>query len=374
MGYDSKKFGTLEKYILNLVKKARLENFDIIIIYNQEPKSKEFLNLLKENNVIVYFSNALSVIEFWKTFYEITKKYKPVLVHSHFQPLLPSFYGWLLGYKYRWNTMRLMLVNKNIQEVNSRNELKVSSRIYRLIINMFTNKYFCVSKAVFNQYAKVYPNKSKQLACLYNGVELFDYNRIQARENLKFEDSIVYICCIAFASNLKGLDILIRAYKEFLKKNIKIETKLCLIGLSETSPITQQILNLIEEFDISDNIINFGIINNVPQVLPAMDIYIQPSRSESLSNAIIEAGLFEIPAIGSNVGGIPEVIVDNKTGFLFPMGDYTALSEKIYFLVENKIKRTEMGVESRNHKLENFSMESKVNELLGYYKMVNNAQ
>ena len=35
-----------------------------------------------------------------------------------------------------------------------------------------------------------------------------------------------------------------------------------------------------------------------------------------LSNAIIEAGMFEIPAIGSNVGGIPEVIIDNKTGFL----------------------------------------------------------
>lgn len=373
MGYDSKKFGTLEKYILNLVKKARLENFDIIIIYNQEPKSKEFLNLLKENNVIVYFSNALSVIEFWKTFYEITKKYKPVLVHSHFQPLLPSFYAWLLGYKYRWNTLHLMLVNKNIQEVNSRNELKVSSRIYRFIINVFTNKFFCVSKAVLNQYAKVYPNKSKQLVCLYNGVELSDFNKLHARKALKFEDSIVYICCIAFASNTKGLDVLIKAYKEFLNMNSKIETKLCLIGLSEISPITRKILNLIEKYDISDNIINFGIINNVPQVLPAMDIYIQPSRSESLSNAIIEAGMFEIPAIGSNVGGIPEVIIDNKTGFLFPVGDYTALSEKIYFLVENKIKRIEMGIESRNHKLENFSMDSKVDELLTYYRIVINA-
>jgi ABC-type transporter Mla subunit MlaD len=54
-------------------------------------------------------------------------------------------------------------------------------------------------------------------------------------------------------------------------------------------------------------------VNNVPELLPAMDIFVQPSRSESLSNSIIEAGLAGLPAIGSNVGGIPEVIINGKT-------------------------------------------------------------
>lgn len=367
MGYDSKKFGALEKYVLKLVKRARFENLEIILVYNQRPKSKEFLKQLRKENVIIYISNALHIVEFWKTFREITREYKPLVVHSHFQPLLPSLYGWLLGYKYRWNTVHLMLVDKNIKEIHKKSELKISSRIYRFLINTFTNKFFCVSQGVCQQYSKVYPHLSNQLNLLYNGVEFVDYNKNILREKLKLKESIVYICCISFASKTKGLDILIKAYKEFLEKGSKIETRLCLIGLSNESPITYELFKSIEELGISDKVINFGIIDNVPEVLPTMDIYIQPSRSESLSNALIEAGMFQIPTIGSNVGGIPEVIVEGKTGFLFPVGDYKTLSEKIYYLVENKNRRKEMGVLARNHVTHTFNIDAKVDELVSYY-------
>ena len=89
-----------------------------------------------------------------------------------------------------------------------------------------------------------------------------------------------------------------------------------------------------------------------------------------MSYAIIEAGLFEIPAIGADVGGIPEVLLDGETGFLFPVGDVNALADKMQFLVDDKILRQKMGRASRVHKLETFDLQKNVSLLLSEYKKV----
>jgi len=366
MGYDSKKFGVLEKYILSLALKARDSNFEIVLIYNKKPRSKEFLKKLSEANINYYVADALALLSYWSVFYRLTKTYKPILVHSHFQPLLPSFYGWLLNYKYRWNTNRLMLI-KDFIEIQSFSELKLRSKIYRYLINIFTNKFFCVSEAVLQQYRNIFPQLHNSLHLLHNGVPFNSYNRAIAREALNFDDSTIYVCCIAFASKIKGVDILLRAFNDFSIQNNKMNIKLCLIGLDKQSNLTQNILLMIEDLNLKDKIIDFGIINNIQDVLPAMDIYVQPSRSESLSNALIEAGLYGIPAIGTNVGGIPEVILDGETGYLFKYEDHQDLSKKILFLANNKTLRENMGEAAKMHVMKNFMMEEKINELLTYY-------
>ncbi len=370
MGYHSEKFGSLERFILELARQARSENLEMIFVFNSKPWSEEFLTALKDNEIAYYISNAMSPLAFYQLFYKLTKKYQPIIVHSHFQPLLPSFYGWLLGYKYRWNKLHLMLTDSNTQQVTSKKQLKISSRVYRTMINLFTNKFFCVSEAVLKQYFSVYPSQNHKLQVLYNGVRDIPFNKIEARANLGFDADTIYFGSIVFANKTKGVDILMQAFQIFTENNPYLKVRLCLIGLAPNADITIQVHQMISKYGLVDKVIDFGIINNVPEVLPAMDIYIQPSRTESLSYALIEAGLFEIPAIGVDVGGIPEVLLDGKTGFLFPVGDVNALADKMQVLVDDKFLREKMGKASRVHKLETFDLQKNVSLLLSEYKKV----
>ncbi|MHC1775901.1 MAG: glycosyltransferase family 4 protein [Lentimicrobium sp.] len=370
MGYQSLKFGILEKFVISIAKQAREENIEIIFVYSNKPRSKEFTEELEKADIKYYFTDSSSIISYWKIFYKLTKKYKPIVLHSHFLPLLSGFYGWVLGYKHRWVTVHLMLINKDIREVISKKELKLTSRIYRMLINIFTTRFFCVSKAVYNQYVRIYPHLSHKLQVLHNGVSVIPFSKKKSREMLGFNETTIYICSIVFAAKIKGIDVLLKAFKSLINKYDKREIKLCIIGLSDARLKTLKTSNGIDEFDLQDKIINFGIIDNVPDVLPAMDIYVQPSRSEALPYAIIEAGLFEIPAIGSNVGGIPELIINGETGFLFCVEDHEELAEKLIFLSENESLRNEMGVNSRKHKIENFKMEKNLDVLIAQYKQV----
>jgi glycosyltransferase involved in cell wall biosynthesis len=65
--------------------------------------------------------------------------------------------------------------------------------------------------------------------------------------------------------------------------------------------------------------------------------------------------------------GIPEVIVNNKTGMLFPVGDFKELANKLETLLTNDGLRQEMGAKSRQHKIDNFLMQDKINTLINYY-------
>jgi glycosyltransferase involved in cell wall biosynthesis len=372
MGYNSKKFGGLEKYMLELFKASAKQNIQIIPIYNSTPKSQEYLLAMREIGMEFKVSNALAPLSFLRFFRTFIKNYHPILIHSHFQPLLPGLYGHLFGVKHRWNTVRLMLVNKNLREVQIKEDLKLSSRLYRFLIHKYNNRFFAVSQAVNNQFKKIYPKQDSKFSVLYNGSSINLNSKKQAREDLNFNDDYLYICCIAFASKTKGVDVLIKAAN--LLKESKIPFRICLIGLAKDNSFTAYLYKLIVQYKLENYILDYGIVNNVPELLPAMDIFVQPSRSESLSNSIIEAGLAGLPAIGSNVGGIPEVIINGKTGLLFEVENHKELADKISNLLENKSLRKEMGNASRKHKLDHFLMKDKIQDLINLYLFVINGK
>jgi glycosyltransferase involved in cell wall biosynthesis len=367
MGYQSNKLGMLEKYIIRLAIKSREHDIESIFVFDTIPKSRTFVKLLEENHVIYYVADAFHPIEFFICMNLIFKKHNPQIVHSHFKASLPSVYAWLFGCKHRWNTIHLMMIDRKCKEIRKIRNLKLRSIILRHITNIFTNKSFCVSHAACQQYQAVFPKHADKYITLHNGAQKSDYDRKESRIKLQFDENNIYICCVAFAAEFKGVDILMRAFVQLKTKTSK-STKLCLIGLSPKHEITNAVLEIADENNLSGDIINFGIIDNVPEILSAMDIYVQPSRTECLSYALIEAGLAGLPSIGSNVGGNPEIIIDGKTGYLFESENYHDLSDKLLVMINDSELRKKMGLESRAHKLKNFLMDDKISILLGHYE------
>ncbi|MSR67208.1 glycosyltransferase family 1 protein [Candidatus Peribacteria bacterium] len=104
-----------------------------------------------------------------------------------------------------------------------------------------------------------------------------------------------------------------------------------------------------------------GLRNDISKILSATDIFVLPSYSEGLSNALMEAMSSGCACIASDVGGNRFLIQNGVSGFLFPPGDREALAGHIRRLVEDDSKRASLGQQARKRIDEMFSW-AKVSE------------
>jgi len=95
--------------------------------------------------------------------------------------------------------------------------------------------------------------------------------------------------------------------------------------------------------------------NKVREYLSEIDIYALISGLDMSPLTLLEAQLMKKPVIATNVGGIPELMIDEKTGFLIEKGNSEELSKKIEYLLNDPKKIEEMGIHGRKFVEDNFS-------------------
>ena len=103
------------------------------------------------------------------------------------------------------------------------------------------------------------------------------------------------------------------------------------------------ITRFIHHYGLEKRIILTGYQKDVSSFHQAFDILVLPSLSEGMPNAALEAMVFAKPVIASNVGGIPEVVIDGETGLLVEAKNPATLAAAMLDLIENREKRLEMG-------------------------------
>jgi len=96
----------------------------------------------------------------------------------------------------------------------------------------------------------------------------------------------------------------------------------------------------------------------VKKFLSEIDVYLLLSGMEGLGQTIIEAFLMEKPVIATNIGGIPELIEDGKTGFLIEVGNHDDLIKKINQVFDQPIIASNMGSKGKETMQENFNWDS----------------
>ena len=103
-------------------------------------------------------------------------------------------------------------------------------------------------------------------------------------------------------------------------------------------------------------------------VLPSVTA--ESGDAEGLGMVLLEAAATGVPVIGSLHGGIPEAIVDEQTGYLIPERDIYQLAERVIYLLENNIKRQQMGQQSRIFMENKFDIRKQTVLLEDIYKKV----
>lgn len=108
----------------------------------------------------------------------------------------------------------------------------------------------------------------------------------------------------------------------------------------------------------------------VPGQLRKLDIYVALSRRESFGVAVIEAGACGLPVVVSDVGGLPEVVVAGKTGFVVPRDDAAAAANALLQLVLDPELRHRMGAAGRNHVVSQYDWKDNVRAMIDLYGRV----
>ena len=116
--------------------------------------------------------------------------------------------------------------------------------------------------------------------------------------------------------------------------------------------------------------IKFNIISNMPDAaryLKNFDIFVLPSLKEGLPYVLLEAGLAEIPMIATNVGGIPEIIENEKTGLLINPANPDEIADAIKKLIEDKKFTQNIAQNAKQKILKEFSFEKMLDRTLAAY-------
>ena len=115
----------------------------------------------------------------------------------------------------------------------------------------------------------------------------------------------------------------------------EIPCKLILVGDGPERPAIDK---LCRELNTCSDIISVGKIANPKEVLSIADLFILPSETESFGLSALEAMAVKIPVISSNTGGIPELNIHGKTGYMSKVGDYEDMAKNTIALLSDEKK------------------------------------
>lgn len=146
--------------------------------------------------------------------------------------------------------------------------------------------------------------------------------------------------------------------------NSEIPSKLLMVG---DGPMMSQALRLTDKMGISSSVMFMGKQDDVAGLLPIADIFLVPSENESFGLSALEAMSCEVPVIGTNVGGHPELIEHGKTGFLAEVGDIEKMAQYGIELLKNEDLRRKIGKNARQVVIEKFQQDKVVDIYEKYY-------
>lgn len=124
------------------------------------------------------------------------------------------------------------------------------------------------------------------------------------------------------------------------------------------------------ELDVVDDVRFLGKQEPVEEILSIADVFLMPSGSETFGLAALEAMACGVPVVASDIGGIPELVLHEETGFLCPLGDIEAYTESVQALLENEELRLQLARASRARAVDVFEASKIVPLYESYYDRV----
>jgi N-acetyl-alpha-D-glucosaminyl L-malate synthase BshA len=212
-------------------------------------------------------------------------------------------------------------------------------------------------------------NIEKEIEVIYNFIDIEKFSPVP-NEELRNHIAPNGEKLLVHTSNFRPVKRVPDTIRILAKVQQEVPAKLILIG---DGPDRSECERLARELGIHKDVIFLGKQDVISEILSSSDIFLMPSQSESFGLSALEAMACGIPVISTSVGGLPELVVHNETGYIAEIGDVDRMAKYAVELLSNKKKYNSFASNSRARAVNSFDKNLILPKYLQYYEKILNS-
>ena len=334
--------GGAERALINLSTRVDRKKYRPVVccVTRGGPSVEE----LKEANIPVYILGKKSKIDISVLFklMKIIRKEKISIIHTYM--FTSNMWGRLAAI-----LMRVPIIISSEEALSYHEKEEWYHILIDKFLSFFTDKIITIAPEIAESVIKKEGISKSKLVVIFNGIELDKFNKeinvLSKKMELCIDPSLPVVGTVGgFFRPVKRIDLFIEVAHLVLK--VKPQTQFVIVG---GGTLLNDLKNLAERLGIREKIFFLGFQKDISDIFKIMDIYVLTSKSEGLPTVLIEAGASGIPMVSFDVGGVKNIVIDGKTGFLIPPDNLELMTEAIVKLLDNFSKREEMGREAKEY-------------------------
>lgn len=348
----SDSFGGVEGHICTLIRLMRDTDIEFKIVCHEGVEEK-FRSRLADLDVEVI---ALKIwprpsLKNYKRLIKTFRELSPDIVHCHLYSAtrVAAMAAKIAGVKKVIETI-------HIEEV-WREGLKkfLFCSIDGLIGRFFLDRYIAVSHAVSKYYQKNKWVPADKISVIHNTT---DHQSVLFNQK-KFSFNIGFLGRLV---DQKGVDTLIKSIEILKDKGIRPH-----LYIGGTGPLMDELLELVKHLKVENSVTFLGNVSDKDSFFKKTDIFVLPSRYEGFPLVLLEAGMYQMPVVATEVSGTPEIIRDNETGFLVEKDNPEELAAALH---KYRDEKTRKRLSKNLNKLvtTEFSADNYVKRMVSFYE------
>jgi len=365
--------GGAEISLLDLLKKLDKANYYPIVVL-PDKKGLFYQELIKNNievNIVkmaflrktfnifllFWFSINIFFINIYFLFFLLKRRVKIVVCNSFQDSLFISVPSKMLRKK-------MIIYIKNILDKKWKKYIRAK------ICDFFADKVIAISKKNAKDFTDFSTNKSK-ISVIYDGIDPVEFSKISNHQNPleKYGNAKLKIISVGNISELKGQKLLVEAIS--VGKIKSLDVKVFFIGNTNFKKDIQykkEILEFISKNKLEKKVYFLGFQSEIKNFIYHSDVLIHcPILEEGLGMVVLEAFAFGKIVVGTNIGGIPEMIKNGINGFLCSPDKHN-LAEKILYIYNNLNKLDSIRSNASKTVEKNFNLQTKVRKTEKVYQ------
>ena len=252
--------------------------------------------------------------------------------------------------------------------------------IHRRVIFSIKDKFFTRKKYAMPNLIKVitiskevqkichaYGIAKEKLALIHSAIDTDKFSH-ESQHKLRTEydipESDLLIGYVAALTSEKDQTTFIKTAQQLLADNL--QATFFLIGSGDDQ---EKLESLITELGLQAKIIITGFRNDIPDILPELDLFLFTSTKEGLGTSVLDAFASGVPVVATDSGGIRDIIHHNKTGLMTAVGDVSALVQQVKRVVGD-VELRKYLIENSRDLLQQFNSNTMATKTLALYKEI----
>lgn len=332
--------GGLENGVVNLINRLPESDYLHTIVtmkgYNPEFAERILTSNVTFENLHKKDGNDLSV---FSKLNKLLKRLKPDVLHTRNTATLEmQLVGW-------WRRVPLRIHGEHGWDVNDMHGQNVTYQRLRKLIKPFVHQYIALSVEARDYLLNLIKVNADRVNHICNGVDDSKFVMAQRTHGEPF-----IFGCVGRLADVKNHILLAKAFAIVSDQS---EARLKLIGEGDCR---DKIERIFAKHQCEDKVWMPGNRSDVASLMQGFDAFILPSLAEGISNTILESMSSGLAVIATNVGGNPELVVDEQTGFIVQSDDPEQLAKKMLQYVNDRQLAVQHGEAGRKRVEQKFSI------------------